>query len=329
MLAKLTTHIAILMFISFPVMADEWREREQVRNSTVEMFYDENYTQIESTSRQYRESEERFESGIWKLSEYYKGFADYARDPYLWDSTIAKLNNQTNELVNRYPSSPGAVVFRAEFLYSSAWRIRGGGPARNVAPEIWPVFYERIQETIDFLEDNHEVGRADPEWYNLLAGAYWTKGDRNTAHALLWQGLEDFPGYYNLYFTAGLYQSPQWGGDGALIELFANRAVDHSRETEGTGMYVRIYWSAATVRQLREYFFSAPFMNWNKMKESMYDVLDRYPSDWNAQNFAFFACLKDDSELAKDMLDRMEEGPIDSVWSREISFENCLDIANR
>lgn len=212
-------------------------------------------------------------------------------------------------------------------LNAVAWRIRGGGFIQDVQPEDLKRFYELINQTIEHLELYRAVGNVDPQWYNLLSAAYWAMDDSENATTIMLEGIERFPSYYGLYFMTGLYLSPIWYGDAELLEGFANFAVENTQDSEGTGLYARIYWSATANQYSQGNLFIDSMVDWKKMKISMFDVLERYPGDWNAQNFAYLACLKGDADMAKEMLLLVEDEPFAVVWGRDISFDSCKLLA--
>ena len=212
-------------------------------------------------------------------------------------------------------------------LDAVAWRFRGGGFAKDVHSEDWKKFYELVRQTIEFLELYRTVGSVDPQWYNLLSTSYWTIGDSENATTIMLEGIEKFPSYYGIYFTTGRFLTPIWYGDAELLEGFANFAVEHTQEIEGTGLYARIYWSSTSNQYAQGNLFTDSLVDWDKMKTSMFDVLERYPGDWNAQNFAYFSCLKGDVDMVRKMLDQVEADPIDAVWRWGISFRECQTLA--
>lgn len=319
----------VLLFISFPAISDEIRERERVSSTSIVMMLQDQFALVDETARMYRENEDRFASGIWKLSSFYGGFAGFVSSEVKNERRRQDMDDTTAQFLKEYPSSPSAVIIRALYYNSVAWGIRGGGLARDVTPLGWRGFNENLKKAALFLENNKEIGKVDPHWYDLLARVYWSMNDKNNALAIQSEGIESFPDYYPLYFTAMTYLSPRWYGDAELMERFANYAVSQTQEFEGTSLYVRTYWSVSNFENREGGFFEGSQMDWMKMRRSMYDVLERYPAEWNIQNFAYFACAKGDAEMAGEMLDMIEDEPFRSVWRKSISFEECREIADR
>jgi hypothetical protein len=143
--------------------------------------------------------------------------------------------------------------------------------------------------------------------------------NRSEFQKIIDEGLNKYPLYYQLYFSALNYFAPKWHGNAKDIEEFANSAVARTKDQEGLGMYARIYW-AASQYQYGERLFIDSNVVWEKMKRGIDDVLKRYPDQWNINNFALFACFAKDKQKARELFNLIKEPPILQVWKSESNY---------
>lgn len=91
-------------------------------------------------------------------------------------------------------------------------------------------------------------------------------------------------------------------------------------------MYARIYWYAAQTIYGNDLFVGSD-VRWENMRVGIWDVLDRYPDQWNIQNFAFFACLTQDATTLADLMAMIDGPPIMRVWKNDEVLLYCRDLA--
>ena len=146
---------------------------------------------------------------------------------------------------------------------------------------------------------------------------------------LINEGLERYPSFYQIYFSAIDYFSPKWGGNALSIERFAMDAVKRTQSTEGFGIYARVYWYASQT-QYSEKLFSDSQVNWVTMKNGIDDVLKKFPDEWNIQNFAKFSCVAGDKAKTAELIQRSKAPPLLNAWSESVSYyQQCKNWAQR
>ncbi|WP_164272972.1 MULTISPECIES: hypothetical protein [Stenotrophomonas] len=59
------------------------------------------------------------------------------------------------------------------------------------------------------------------------------------------------------------------------------------------------------------------------MSQEIDDVLARYPSDWNLQNFAYFACQAGDKAKTRALMDRITRPKEFHAWWDGDVYEQC------
>lgn len=315
------------MLLGTGVRAHELQDRAAIETEVYRALEAEDFPKLEAMSGLYRATEARTSSGLWKLTMFYSGIDAFFDMDRKEDGYWVAAERIAAAWVERYPQSPSARLAFAQLLLNRAWSYRGGGYADTVEPQNWPPFFKFVERARGYLEAQKPIASKDPYWYEMMAQlAYIQSWPDARFAALIAEGEEKEPAYYQLYFTAMNYYAPKWGGSAAKIEAFARESVERTRRTEGWGMYARIYWYASQT-QFGDNLFSESRVNWDDMKKGMDDVLAQYPDGWNIGNFVKFACLAGDRAKTKELLDRMDETVSWIVWERHEDFERCQSMA--
>lgn len=303
-------------------VSEELGERRAIYDTVVRDLQNADFTHLESLAEQYRVSQARSPSGVWKLSALDAGmrsmFDPTNRDLEYW----AYLEDFIGQWLKQYPTSPTAHLAQASMLIHQAWSYRGTGPAESVKQEDWQPFNEHIELARVALEESKSVASRDPQWYVTMAvvakSQHWPA---ERFKEMLDEGLSRYPDYYPIYYSAVDYYSPKWNGSADAIEQFAMDAMQRTQSSEGKGLYARLYWHAAQI-QYDDRLFQDSSINWSMMKKGMDDVLERYPDQWNINNFARISCFAEDKGKASELLQRIES-PIKEAWGDLDEHSRC------
>jgi hypothetical protein len=310
------------------VFSGELDDRREVSLKTIRMLGRGQFAELDQLAAYYRENEIRTSSGLWKLTFLYDGLDEFLNINDKNEAFWIQFRDITDNYLEQRPESPTAIVMKGIYLKQYAWKFRGGGWAREVPATAWKPFRENLRIADAFLQEAESLGSTDPHWHSLRVEILKGLGaDKRELEPVLLEGLSAFPYYYDLYFEAIDYFSPRWQGDAEKIEVFANYAVSLTQENEGMGLYARVYWSVGRSQYRDNSLFIRSRVDWEKMKEGILDVTAVYPDDWNIQNFAYFACLKGDSETTRALLEQMRTSPISGVWNASLSYEVCRERA--
>lgn len=301
---------------------DEASERAEVSRQAQQLLEKQDFARLEQLASRYRDTDRYFSSGVWKLSAYYVGigyaFSMSNRDPAYWQGR-EKL---VQAWISRYPRSPSAHLAMAEMLSRQGWSIRGPGYANTVKEEDWAPFKALQQQAVDYLLKHKDIASTDPYWYESMEHrAIEQSWDADRFFALHDEGIARYPGYFPLYFAAVRYFAPKWGGDPAGLEAYARRVMAAAPPQDQYMLYARIYW-VASQREYEDRLFTASKVNWPTMKRGFEDVLSRYPSPWNLQSFAYFACQANDPVKARELLAQIQE-PIVGAWRDTANYFRC------
>ncbi|QJD59350.1 DUF4034 domain-containing protein [Pseudomonas sp. gcc21] len=303
-------------------LSDELGERRAIYDSVTRDLQNADFAHLEALAEQYRTNRERSPSGVWKLSALDAGirsmFDPSIRDPAYW----AYLDDYIGDWLKQYPRSPTAHLARASMLIHQAWSYRGTGPTESVKEEDWQPFNEHIERARLALEQSKQIAARDPQWYVTMAvvakSQYWPD---ERFEDMLDEALSRYPDYYPIYYAAVDYYSPKWNGSADAIEQFAMDAMQRTRDSEGSGLYARLYWHAAQI-QFDDRLIKDSRINWAVMKEGIDDVLERYPDQWNINNFARISCSAEDKRKAQELLQRIE-APIEQAWGDLDEHARC------
>lgn len=316
---------ALSTALSIPPAAgsDEMSERDTIKVQVIDLVHAEDFAQLESLASNYRDSQVRTPSGVWKLTLYYDGVSQSFGIPSQDNGYWTRQEQVARKWVTAYPKSPTARIAYARYLLNRGWSYRGTGNASTVKPENWKPFQDYVQQARLYLEKHEAIASKDPCWYTMMEViAYQQNWLPDEFSALLEEALTRYPSYYQIYFEAINYYAPKWGGDAASIERFARKATEHTKATDGYGMYARIYWSASQF-QYRDRLFIDSMVDWPTMKQGIDDVLKAYPDQWNINNFAKFACLARDKTKAAELIKRIGRLTPEQVWGDLSFYHSC------
>lgn len=307
----------------------ELATREKIKDEVSVLFNKNNYNALSELSAKYLHAEERTSSGLWKSGLFYSGIIDQAdlkiKDEDHWNN----LEQKALEWVKSQPKSPSGYLAYAIILERRAWMYRGGGWAKDVKKEDWVYFRKYIQKAKSFLLKNKRIASSNPQWYDTMISIARAEGiDKSAFDQLITEAIDKFPYYYPIYFSAINYLAPRWHGSKREIENFATKAVNFTKAKEKNGMYARIYWYASQTQYGYKLFTESAVL-WATMSKSIDDVLEKYPDQWNINNFAKFSCLARDKSKTKLLISQIKGKPILKAWQNFGFYSRCRDWSNR
>ncbi|MFN7956491.1 MAG: DUF4034 domain-containing protein [bacterium] len=284
---------------------------------------DHDFRQLDKRIRALRATRERDPSGTWALSDFLSALVPQAKQgsDSDWERRFALLAAWRGE----QPESVAAHVVEAAAWRQYAWRARGNTYAREVQDSAWPIFRERLAKARAALDAVGDDGRRCPDWYEeslwMAINEAWPK---ERFDRLFEEAVAQEPTFFGHYFARAYYLHPRWYGSAEALDAFATQAAERTRATEGESLYARIYWSLyGNSGMASRPIFTHGGANWARMHKGFQDLVARYPSAWNRQAFAMYACGARDVESTRTLLASIAE-PIDGLW-RPGLFEQCRD----
>jgi len=323
--------ITIATLFSFSCFAGELEDRriifEQVRQlvTDIHLVEDGSFAELEGVAEMFRSQESRTSSGLWDLSLFYQGIIRTYNFDFVADRYVQVIESFWDAYQAEMPDSPTPIIGKAKFYIALAWHYRGNNYAGDVSALNMRRFIINMGKAEDVLFEGQAIGKTDPEWYASMLAVLGVHRSRSADfNDVLWEGMQKYPDYYDIYFTAATYLERRWSGDNGLLDLFARYAMSHTATTQGAAIYTRIYWYMAPF--YGNQLFYKTDLNWDLMKIGMLDILEEYPDEWNIQHFAGFACNAFDGRMTAWLIEKMTEEPISNAWKQR-TFEACRDNA--
>ncbi|MEH6417503.1 hypothetical protein [Pseudomonas sp. CGJS7] len=273
----------------------------------------------------------RTPSGLWMSGLFFSGVGTGLLENVPENAQAQRwktVEEQTLDWARKSPESPLPRLLHAHILFDHAWEVRGGRYAVNTPKQVWKPFKALIARTAKYLDRERAVASRAPEYYWILLKTLRSSDGGGDHLTVLEQGERAFPGYYPSYFAMFTTLMPKWHGSVEHIEAFAEAAAQRTERTDGAGMYARIYWYAAQ-DTYRFNLFKATGVRWERMKQGFDDVIQRYPDQWNLQNYARFACDAQDRDKLAELLAKIDGPPMMEAWSNPQLFEKCSELAGR
>lgn len=315
--------ITLILICFFPLIlnANELQVRQEIGMHVSTLFENQQFGELNKLADRYLASEERTSSGLWKLTLFYSGLSYVVSKNSSSIESLNKLDKKIKQWLEYDSSHPSPYFMRAKIKVTQAWNHRGAGWSKNVKKESWKPFYEYIAKARRILLESKTITSKDPHWYEMMLDVLKAeKGEkRQEFEEVLSEGLDRYPGFYEIYFSAIDYLKPKWHGSLEEIDNFALKAVERTKEFEQTGMLARIYWYSSQ-GEYKYWFANSPKI-WKKMSVAIDDVLAKYPDSWNINNFAFFSCIASDVKKTKKLIAQIKEDLIPNAWFGQ--FDKC------
>lgn len=326
---KMTVAMALIL-LSLAALGDESSERSEIRFSANDALLAYDFDTLEKLVKEYRTNLPRTSSGSLKLPYFYRGINDHllryaADDDVSWSESADRLLAWSAA----YPDSPAPLIAYSFLLSKRGWAYRGEDAASKVSKENMERFVDYKSRAVDSLIENEAVASEDPHFYYLLAHLLGPLiSDKDEYLSTISPAFDNYPNYDDLYFTVAGYLTSQWGGSGGHVENFARGAKKRTSATRGSEMYTRIYWSLG-LNPEGGYRFEIPVVVWEYMIQGMDDILERYPSQWNINHFAYFSCVKRDLRSTARYVEMLHPPAIEEAWYDLENYETCAHHAKR
>lgn len=266
---------------------------------------------------EYRTTKARTPSGVWKLRVFHMSVRDHIAKAQPEGECASTSLPMLKRWSAADPSAPAPIITQASVLLEQAWCKRHD--------DNWGygAFLTDAAEADRLLEEHKAAASIDPEFYATAEDiGFVTKPDKADFERLLAEGIAHDPDYYGLYFSALKHYLPDGYGSQEEVDRIARLAMENTKATDGTGTYSRVYWvyvdCGCSIWQ------SA--VDWQLMKRSMADVVNKYPADWNIVRFARIACqMGDGAEAAKYLRKMKKDNGL--AWSGEEERDQCYAMA--
>lgn len=288
-----------------------------------EKLMDEKYDELEQDARNARNSQDTISDGQPLLATIYGGTAgclslscNYPRTLGEWTEKEKKLKSW----LDQYPSSITAQISYAAFFIELGWFHRGGGYSHTVPRESWVLFKENIQKARGILEALPERTKKDAGWSFAMLGVALMQGwPEDQFNQLFYSAISQHPAYVPIYFKKSSYMEPKWYGSHEKFNKYVDEVVLLTKPFLGNQMYARLHWSSSNSK-----LFRSGRTDWRKMKLGFEELIEKYPDQWNINNYAKFSCLAGDREKLRELLVVIGGKPLKKAWYNSLEyFHRC------
>jgi hypothetical protein len=270
-----------------------------------------NFAELEKWRQHFTSIMPRAGDGTAVLPNFYLGFAQFVQliPDERMDAAIATMDAHLAAYRAEFPRSPAPYIGRAQMLYERAWKARGSGYRSEVFKADFELYVKTLEEALTYLQSHESIASADPEYYRLLGEIeFQLTGDHSILFQRTKEGLAKFPGYLYPLWNLATYMSAHWGVTEERYEAWVELAIQASRDSDGTGMLARIYWSSrGGPRRYADIANGAS--EWPRIKQAFADELKNFPHAVNAARYLYVACKAKDLTVADELLGKLRLDP--------------------
>lgn len=286
---------------------------------------EEDFFALDAIMEKWNNPKERDMNGDWKLDSFRSVFVSSSVKNKDWKGSLQRI--QKWRAFNK--KSPGAAIAEAKHWAAYAWHIQGGQYIKDVDPVAIKVFRERMQRAEQVLKKSKSFASNNPLWYETyLDIAVATRRDEKFVVNLFDESIRRHPYFVPLYTNMAMYWAP-WNptlkekSDWRKISRVVNQAVSLTSDIDGITDYARIY-AQLDSRQDRQFdIFRNGLVPWARMRDSFEELVKRYPSKNNLNEFAGFACHAGDKATFLKIRAKIKGRVVPGKWSGNYSPDLC------
>ena len=264
---------------------------------------------------------ERDRNGEWKLDGF-RGALSYFSQISDWHDNLERI--QKWRKFN--PKSPGSAIAEARYWLAYAWHIRGYEYNNDVDPVAIKLFHQRMQRAEQVLKESRSYAANNPLWYEtyLELAVDDKRGDEFTSR-LFEEGIRKHPYFQPLYVDMAKRWSP-WSGENAdwrKVDDLVNRAMKLTKPMDGDIDYAMLYARINDGQKIEFHLFQDSLASWPRMRDSFEEMVRRYPSDDNLNEFAAYACRAGDRETYLGVRPKIQGHIVKGKWPGNYSIDLC------
>lgn len=283
---------------------------------------EEDFAALDTLIQKWNDPKARDQDGEWKLDGFRSVFLRYSSVNRDWKGDLQRIK-RWREFNSK---SAGAAIAEAKYWVSYAWHIRGNETTTQADPVALRVFGERMRRAEQVLKDAREFAADNPLWYEAyLDIAAATRRDEKFTEALFNEAIRRHPYFQPLYLGMSRYWAPYSGdtADWKKVDDVIKQAVSNTADMDGTGNYALLYAQISDVQKLEFDLFQDSRVSWEKMRDSFEDLVKRYPSNDNLNEFAAFACRANDKGAFLNIRPKINNRIVPKKWPGNYSCDLC------
>jgi membrane associated rhomboid family serine protease len=260
------------------------------------------------------------DDGDSRLAGVFAGLSDSFEQRQTPEAVLARLGDWRRQ----QPDSEGPDLVEAALFHTWAWSARGGGYAKEVSPNAWALYGQRMVMARAALADAKRGAESSPVWYQL---ALVIGNDASLGKEELRSTFDDavlkYPDYYSLHKAMLRILMPRWHGSYEEVDDFIEDMLNISSVDRRSEVYARLYSMYADLEGDDTDLFKDAYARWSQMQEGYEQMLSRYPRSESIRNaYAAFACRAGDAEAYTAARTQIKT-VVQSAWTKKYSPEAC------
>ncbi len=302
--------------------AGEAEDRKAIREVAANAFKAGRYAELDEMAERFRTERERTGSGIWKLDEFYNGLSIWSLETDVGEATFDRFEAGALEWTVERPKSITAKLVYAGLLQNHKWFKRGYDFWQRLTPEQRDGFWEYHVKEREYLVSVYTPASADPRWYAMMMeNALQERWSDSEFDALVAEASAREPYYYDTWYNAIDRNLPMWGGSYERTGRFIRRVRDITGVADGDTFLARGYWYVYE-RDGREAADQLG-LNWVEVDKGFDDLIRAFPSQWNINAHAKFACLARDRAKFLKRYVQIKPGLVHEIWDSGAQPMKC------
>lgn len=283
---------------------------------------EEDFAALDALIKKWNNPKERDRNGEWKLDGFRSVFVNYSAEKRDWKGDLQRI--QRWRAFN--PRSAGAVIAEAKYWIAYAWHIRGGDNVAQTDPVALRVFGERMQHAEQLLKEGRDFSADNPLWYEAyLDVAAATRRDDKFTVGLFNEAINRHPYYQPLYLEMARHWASRLveRADWAKADEVIRQAAANTASLDGTGNYAALYIQLGDFQECGCNLFEESRLSWTRMRDSFENLVQRYPSTDNLNQYAAFACRAGDKSTYLKVRPRIVNRVVPDKWLDGYSPDLC------
>jgi hypothetical protein len=273
------------------VAEPDWPSFSKTISRVRDLFVYDDYALLAWAEKELGFSDEKFPSGEYRFEAFNLTLVQQ----------FSTSDEYTKEMLEKWraanPDQGYAKLAEALMLYNNAWEIRGGGYANTVNPEAWRLFYNKLAEANEVLDNSSPQLKKMGPWYLLKLKIANQHPELKVGLSKLFDdATTSWPDFLPIYTQQMEFAKPKWGGSFEKMELVAQFAYKKTSEKLGASMYARSY--ERVFIQPESYTLRDSKVDWNLMKQGFRDIESQKAPTGMWKNFAALACQMRDQKEA-------------------------------
>lgn len=232
--------------------------------------------------------------------------------------------NEAEGWIKSEPKSAVAYIYKAFWVRSYAWYIRGGQYTSNTADSKMQFFADTSIKNLNFLFENYEEASKDPFYYYILLETLCDLGLEEQALHAYKDGILKYPDYRMIYNTYISQFSPKWFGENYdAIKMI----IDDIQKSNPSLKDIYYYHIMYTVNN-NNYDLNRLDIDWDRVDQGSVKAIMRMPTKSMLSDVGKLYCNYNKKNRYEKILKAIPTMQLDQNFINE-KLLNCKKIEDR